>query len=260
MAPRGLLNAYIDESGDDGWQNLGGRGRGEEGASSEWLVLAGVLIAAEDDADRTRVIDRLRAEVGPKAVPGRPLKPLHWRQLRADHVKKKRAVAILADEPLEMCIVALWKPALADAAPGLRKKGYLYNYATRFLVERLSWFATRKRRDVTLCFENRAMTKYGEMQHYIRAVSAQPGSSIERHHLRDVRTVNSASRGAQLADYYASAIGEALEPDRFGAREASYLFALRHQLFRRRGRSITDDGFKLFPREAADQLPWLSDL
>lgn len=128
MAKR-AYNVYIDETGDEGWKKLGQRGKGALDASSEWLIIAGVLLLEEQDQERTQVVDRIRREIARRPPPGKPPKALHWRDLKDHHSKKRRAIRLLAQEPLWFCIVALWKPALEGTAPGLRKKGYLYNYA-----------------------------------------------------------------------------------------------------------------------------------
>lgn len=259
MAKR-AFNAYIDEAGDEGWKRLGERAKGAD-ASSEWLILVGVLILEEQDTERTRAIDRLRREISRKPGRGEPPKSLHWRDLRNDHSKKRRAIRLLAEEPLWFSAVALYKPLLEGKAPGLRKKGYLYNYAVRFLVERLSWFAAPYRR-VNLLFEDRASTEYGPLIRYIDSIQADPNCSIEPDTIGDVRPVNASTKGAQLADYYVGAAAEALEPDRHGMLEPQYLLGLRRQLFRRPSRSVLADGFKIYPDEAADRsrYPWLDDL
>ena len=248
MAATRCFNACIDESGDEG---LGTPG------SSEWLVMAGVLMFQERDVVCTRAVDRLR-DVLDKPPP----KPLHWRNLRRQQQKRK-ATSLLASEPLHCSIVALWKPAIvAEGAPGLHRKGYLYNYAARFLIERLSWFAKNGGRQLNLLFESRATTSYDDLRRYVQAIQRDPQCSIEPNTIADVRPVSAVTKGAQLADFYAGVAQEALEPDELGFCDPEYLLALRHQLFRRPQRSILDDGFKVFPLrdEHRDRYRWLGVL
>jgi hypothetical protein len=50
----------MDESGDEGFTRLGWCARGVESASTEWLVLGAVVVPAEVDAERTRIVEELR--------------------------------------------------------------------------------------------------------------------------------------------------------------------------------------------------------
>jgi hypothetical protein len=251
---RGSFNAYIDESGDEGFRRVGEH---SAGASSEWLILAGVLMFEEQDQVRTGVIDRLRQDLGKP-----PPKPLHWRDLRRQ--SQKRAVAgALAQESLIFSAVALWKPGLgSDGAPGLHKKGQLYHYASRLLIERLSWFAHRSGRKLNLLFEDRATTSYEDLRGYVSAIQADPDCTIEPDTLADVRPVSPTRKGAQISDFYAGAVQDALEVDAAGFSSPEYLLALRHQLFRRPPRSVFKDGFKVFPDRVLDEkrYPWLGGL
>jgi hypothetical protein len=211
----------------------------------------------EQDRERTRAVNRLRTELN-RPEP----RPLHWRDLKNDHNRKRLAMALLAHEPLIFSIVGLWKPGIPEVAKGLRKKGYLYNYAARFLIERLSWFAGRSGRQLNLRFEHRATTSYAELRRYVADIQNDPTCTIEPGSIADVQPVASNRKGAMLADYYVSATAEALEPNAHGFTEEDYLLRVRHQLFRRPPRPILKDGFKLFPDRAADvtRYPWLKDL
>lgn len=258
MPERRCFNAYIDESGDEGFRKLGERAKGASDASSEWLVLAAVLMFEEQDRERTQAVDRLRELLNRASTRA----PLHWRDLRNDHSKKRRVMDLLAGEPLIFSVVALWKPGLKGQSAALKRKGYLYNYAARFLIERLSWFADRGGRRLNLFFESRATTSYADLEGYITAIQADPECSITPGAIARVQPVNASRKGAQLADFYASLTAEALEPDPYGYTTPDYLLRVRHQLFRRPPRSVLRDGFKIFPDRAADaaRYSWLRRL
>ena len=152
---------------------------------------------------------------------------------------------------------------LEARARGLReKRGYLYNYATRFLVERLTWLAEDHGRKVNLYFEWRATTSYGSLQQYLRRVQAGAGSTIKADRIGEVRPVSPTWKGAQLADFYVSAAAEALEPDLDGYTERDYFLRIRGQLYRHPRRSVLSYGFKVFPSEAInlEKHAWLKDL
>lgn len=253
------LNAYIDESGDEGFTRLGHRARGVQAASSEWFILGAVVVPTEVDAERTRIVDELRRCLNKT----KSRKPLHWRDLRNDHTKKRKAMDLLAAQGFRFSAVALHKPPIAANAGALRtRKGYLYNYATRFLIERLTWLAQDHSRKLNLYFESRATTSYGHLQSYITGLAGGPSSTIPAGILGEVRPVSPTWKGAQLADFYVSATAEALEPDLSGYTEEDYLLRVRHQLYRHPQRSVLSYGFKIFPKESADvqRYPWIAAL
>jgi hypothetical protein len=253
------LNAYIDESGDEGFTRLRWRARGVESASTEWLVLGAVIVPAEVDAERTAIVEELRRVLNRTNT----RKPLHWRDLRNDHSRKRRAMDLLAEQRFKYSAVALHKPPMEVRASALRtKKGYLYNYASRFLVERLSWMAQDHGRKLNLYFESRATTSYSALQRYIRTLEDDDQATIHRDTIGQVRPVSPTIKGAQLADFYVSATAEALEPDLDGYTEPDYFLRIRHQLYRHPKRSVLSYGFKVFPDEAVDleRYPWMADL
>lgn len=259
MGARPGLNAYIDESGDEGFTRLGWRARGVESASTEWLILGAVIVPAEVDAERTAVVAELRDVVNRT----QSRKPLHWRDLRNDHSKKRRAMDLLSKQRFRYAVVAMHKPPLEASGSALaRKKGYLYNYASRFLIERLSWMAQDHQRRVNLYFESRATTSYGGLQSYIKTLERDNSSRIPAGIIGDVRPVSPTMKGAQLADFYVSATAEALEPDLDGYTEPDYFLRVRKQIYRHPQRSVFGYGFKVFPDSSADvtQYPWMASL
>lgn len=259
MSSERFLNAYIDESGDEGFTRLGWRAQGVESASTEWLVLGAVVVPAEVDDERTRVVSALREVVGRTRSP----KPLHWRDLRNDHSRKRRAMDLLGQQRFRYSAVALHKPPLEARASALRsKKGYLYNYASRLLIERLSWMAQDYGRKVNLYFESRATTRYADLQLYIRGLAGSARSTIPADTIGDVQPIPATFKGAQIADFYVSATAEALEPDLDGYTEPDYFLRVRQQLYRHPQRSVLSYGLKVFPDEAVDlaRYPWMATL
>lgn len=260
MGWNGTINVYIDETGDEGFRKLGHRARGASDASSEWLILSAVMIRSEQDREQIRAVDGLRELLGQQ----QSRKPLHWRNLRNDHTKKRLAADFLARQPFHVVVAALWKPRIAEHSNALQqRKGYLYNYASRFLIERASYYAEASRRRLSLRFESRATTSYADLESYVRAIEADPRQKIRAECIADVRPVNPSTKGAQLADFFVGMAGDALEPDPHGYTTEEYIQRVRPRLFRRSGRAIWDDGFKLFPaREtlATPRYAWIRDL
>jgi hypothetical protein len=263
MAELRRSNAYIDESGDEGWRKVGQRGQGAKDASSEWLILAAAISPEELDDKNMRVIDDLRQTT--KKTQSR--KPLKWRALENDHYKKRLVADTLGEHPsLLYSVAALWKPALAESAPGLRKKGYLYHLTGRYLIERLSWLVWDQtgsaRRQVNLLFESRQQTSYADLEQYVRRIEADPKASIEEGSIGEVRPINPSTKGAQIADLVAGVVQDALEPNHRGDIEPDYLQRLRKRLYCKQGGQLLSYGLKIFPPEALNEsrYSWLRDL
>jgi subtilisin family serine protease len=132
-----FYNTYIDESGDEGFTTVATAAQG----SSEWLILTGVLVPEEDDLALSHAVDDLRTLLNKQ-----PHRPLHFRELK--HGGRRAAMTRLATYSLVFCTVALWKPGITSAY--LQQPPHLYNYACRYLIERLTWYADNKD---AACFE-----------------------------------------------------------------------------------------------------------
>jgi hypothetical protein len=241
------FNVYIDESGDEGFKTP----ESPSGGSSEWLVLAGVIVPEEEDLARSHTVDRLRALLNKP-----PPRPLHFRKLR--HGQRRAAMAALAQEPFVFAAVALNKPQITS--PYLRQPPHLYNYGARFLIERLSWYAHDLGRRLNLLFENRASTSYAALEGYMRWVQSDPSCTIRANTIARFAPVSPNVKLAQIADFYASATAAALEPDEFGFPEADYLLRVRHQLYREPDRPVLGYGFKVFPDLDHERYPWAASL
>ena len=92
-SPR-AFNAYIDETGDEGWRKTGRRRFGAIDAASEWFILGAAILHAERDAQEARTVDELRKLVDRT----HSKKPLHWVDLKTNHSKKRRAADCLGTQ------------------------------------------------------------------------------------------------------------------------------------------------------------------
>ncbi len=244
----GHFNVYIDESGDEGFKTPELPGVG----SSEWLVLAGVIVPEEADQALSHAVDRVRTLLR-KPLP----KALHFRMLKK-HGQKRAAMAELAQEPFVFSAVVLHKPEITS--PYLRQPPHLYNYAARLLIERLSWYADDRGRRLNLLFENRASTTYAALESYMRWIENDPDCTIRANSIARFAPVSPTVKLVQVADFYASATAAAFEPDEYGFSEPDYLLRVRHQLYREPGKSVLRFGCKVFPAIDHVRYPWAASL
>jgi hypothetical protein len=155
-----ISNVYIDEAGDEGFKItptfVGGQG------SSRWFIITAVVVAAEADRQVASSLNRIKSRLWPTTPPqhrNQHSKPLHWKELR--HNQKKVVLSELRSEQFTLMAVAFEKchPKLDRSkfeAQQVRRirpnlKTPLYNYATRFLFERLTRLAqaTNRKLDIT---------------------------------------------------------------------------------------------------------------
>jgi hypothetical protein len=241
------FHAYIDESGDDGMQSF--RKPGVDGGASRWLVIGACLVRASRDLELVRLRDRIRSE----CTPTKTRRDIHFKDF--NHVQRKRACQLIAEQPVRFSCVLGLKDAPEAAA--FTEKNQLYFYLSRFLIERISWFCRDYRELVSegdgrvkITFSRRGGMSYPEFQHYLRRLQAN-GDTEVHWPVIDIDGVEAAdhSRKAalQIADCGVTAVAQAIEPDKFGNVESSYIDALAGNIYSRHGNYLSY-GLKSLPR------------
>jgi len=245
------FRAYIDESGDEGflWYPDGS-------GSTKWFVIGAVVVEISHDQVVAESINNIKSKLG---LP--PNKPLHWAS-RRDHGQRKVIIQEIASKPLCCMFVGVYKPDITSSK--LKTPPGLYLYATRYLLERVSWFVGDQGGRVDCIFEHRANLSYTQLRAYITSLIADPNTEI-----RDVIDAIQARnkdqvKNLQVIDACNGALYAALQPDRYGNNEVTYLAMLRDRLYRKNGK-LFSYGLKLFPTDAAalSKRPgweWLSEI
>ena len=204
---------------------------------------------------------------------------LHFRKL--NHDQRVAACKHLAGKPLGVCIAASNKITILSSSSRevFKRKGYLYNYLVRFLLERVTAVCARARiRDdldaVTLkvVFSRRGGTDYHSMRDYLCLMRdgrerIPPVRSIDWTVLdpASIDVQNHSNRaGLQIADIITSATSSALEPNAFGNSEPRYALELARRFCRLNGR-VANHGLTILPRPSGnpltnDQKAFLADL
>lgn len=240
-------NCYIDESGDEGFAQ----------GATDWFVLAGVIVDKNQDLEASHAIDEIR-----KVLNKPPDRPLHWKEIRR-HEQRKFITQVIGGKELTIVAVGVNKRELTDTEK-LKQSPALYLYASRFLLERVSWFVSANGGRVDVTFEHRGNLSYEELEAYIDSLMWDP-----RNQIRPVIDGISPKpklqvKMLQVADVVAGAVYSAFQRDRFGNVEPSYIFNLKHRFYRR-GRNLFSYGLKLFPHDgnrlSQDPLfSWLNSL
>lgn len=253
-----MFSVYIDESGDEGFTTKDGKW-----LSSEWFLIGGMVVRQTNDLALSRVVNTIKKDIL-KVRPEKILKPLHFQSL--SHKKRKAVVnAIAATGGFKFIIVAIDKQALLKQGPLKLEKQFLYNYVTRFLLERITWLVDEFNGFCDLVFEHRSGTSYADLTSYINGLLIDPRCQIRPGVIASWRALNkSQSKNLQITDVLTGAAYAALESDEFGNVEPSYLLTLSPFLYRRHN-NLFSYGLKLFPKSGATvamqtRFPWLKSL
>jgi hypothetical protein len=226
--------AYIDESGDEGFTF-----RPDGSGSSRWLVLSVLVLRRENDA---RVIQTAREARELLRKP--PRFPLHFRDLK--HEQRVALARLIGQLPTRTVSVLIHKPSIPEPENFQREAYALYRYASRLLLERVSWLCRDHRRkdgQVELIYSNRSAMSYDELRAYLEKLKAESTQKDVRidWNLIDparVRAVNHDQlAGLQLADAVATSAYYAVTPNIYGDIEDRYLRLIAPTIYRHQRRA-----------------------
>ena len=247
------MYAFIDDSGDEG----------TDGSGSRWLVFGCVMLAEHDTASVRATVEEASIICGR----GRP-RWLHFRDL--SHDDKHGALEYFKRSPWQGVIVAT---DTTQVLPGsrLRDPRSQYNYAARYVIERVSRYAVTLGEQASIYFESRRNFALNEFRMYIQRLINNRVPQIDRSVVSPDR-IHEMAKGVDatlcIADGLAHAGYRALEPHRLWKRyERSYLEATVERLWRGPANepNIHNWGFVLMPtslwgtRFCVD-YPWIRDL
>lgn len=244
--------AYIDEAGDEGFGKL----RSDiPNAQSRWFSIGACVVSDQND----RLIPAWRDEIM-NQFKNKKTRDLHFRDL--NHDQRVHAAAIISQKPIGACVVSSNKITILDAEELdiFKRKQHLYNYLTRFLLERITVTCKHKaerqgaRARLSVVFSRRKGTDYAQMHEYLCFMrdgkeKMRPVRSIDWTVLNpdDIAVENHKVRaGLQIADLFTSAVWKALEPNGFGRCEDRYAKELASRLLSYRG-SMLNCGLTIIP-------------
>jgi len=245
--------AYVDEAGDEGLGKL--RTQGNSG-QSHWLAIGACLVRHEHDLSLPRWRNEILAKIG-KAN----RQYLHFRDL--SHDQKVVACQHLASKRFGASVVISNKGTLLDhdKLPIFKKRGYLYNYMIRYLLERITQVcvkAAEKEKHgnakLKVIFSRRGGTDYQSMKEYLLLI--KEGRELIKHgrsaywDVLDIESIkvenHSKWAGLQIADVVTSAVFCAVEPNYYGNCEPRYALELADR-FGTNNNHIIDNGITPIP-------------
>lgn len=189
-----------------------------------------------------------------------------WFVLSAAVIRKKNDLQMVSclKLPIRTVNVLVYKPLIAEPEIFQTIKYRLYRYATRMLLERVSWLC-RDQRQVgegdgfaEVIFSNRSNMSYDDIRKYLRLLLEQSENNPQQ--VQIDRTVIDPDRiasmehsklaGLQVADAVASGLHFAVRLNRYGETETAYLPHLTKSLYRRQ-KIVLGYGIKLWPEDFA---------
>lgn len=216
------FSVYIDESGDEGFVFRPG-----ERGSSRWLVLSAVVFRKSNDLQAVQLMREVRSKLGKE-----PKKALHFRELR--HEQRVPYVRAIGEAQIRTVSVLIHKPSIKEPERFQSESFRLYRYATRLLLERVSWLCRDQRKDgegdgtVEITFSNRSAMSYDDLRHYLghlRETAEAKDVRIDWDVVRPekVKAINHDQlAGLQIADAVASGIYFAVNLSQYGEVEDRY--------------------------------------
>lgn len=235
-----IFNVYVDESGDEGFTIKDG-----EWKSSKWFLMGALIVRSTNDARLATAIDEMK-----KAFKWNPKQPIHFAKL--SHERRKFAINSIVQKSYFRCIyVGIYKPDLHEDSP-LKAKGRLYRYCTRYLLERITWFAAEYGGKANIIFENRSNTSYEDLDNYIKLLIDRDDNQIHKDRIISYSVApKNQYKNLQVADCITSALFQALEPGNLGLPDDSYFLPLKPFIYHRKG-NYSSYGLKFFPTSCDD--------
>ena len=235
------FHAYIDESGDEGFSFRDPPGQG----SSDWFVLSACVVRAANLPIIARQCGPTFRQIEAKG------RVVHFRSL-PDKEKLILAESIGA-KSIKTVSICVNKRQLQQMYKNhtLDRRRRLYFYASRLLLERITWIA-RDYRDpkaadhrCKLIFSRNKYFSYGRLCRYLDELQATntkiawdyidlPATSAAEHH---------SSMWLKVADAVASGMASALELNK----SESYALAMGKAMYRYRDKTCKSYGLKFFP-------------
>ena len=210
---------YVDESGDEGFVfHADGTG------SSRWLVLSAVVVRTKNDLSMVKLVSDTRKLLGRKSD-----QHLHFSDLK--HEQRVPYVRQIAASSIRTVTVLIHKPGIHDSEKFQSEKFLLYRYATRFLLERVSWLCRDNRvtgegdGTAEVIFSNRCIMSYEDLRGYLKLLQAKSDPMDVRIDWsvitpEAVRAVNHDQLASlQVADAVASSFFYATNINRYGEAE-----------------------------------------
>jgi len=248
------LLALFDECGEESFSEK----------ASEWFILSAAIQPVPNRKKAISCYDDYRTKHRKQ-----PTWAFHFQ--KQEHRARLAFIRDMKPAGYTFMSAIIHKPSI-KRTDNFSKPYFLYFYAAKLILERISWHAQATGGKLTdLYFSTRGGLERDDVKRYIALLRNQtepdlrnsihwPSAPIKEVYVMD----NKELIGLQMADLMASSIGQALVPHPYDVTEPRYLLELSDQIYRRKG-SYLSYGLKFFPT-LSDELKthgrfdWLEEL
>jgi hypothetical protein len=217
--------------------------------------LSAAVIRKANDLQMVSCLKQVRDVLGKP-----PKTPLHFVDLK--HEQRVPYIRRVGELPIRTVSVLIFKPLIVEPEKFQNTKYLLYRYATRMLLERISWLCRDHRHPddgdgyAEIIFSNRSNMSYDDIRDYLGLLIRQHDDDpqkvqidpavIDPERIRSVE--HSKLAGLQVADAVASGFHFAVKVNRYGETETGYLPHLKKTLYRHQ-KIVLGYGIKLWPED-----------
>ena len=220
---------YIDEAGDLG-----------VGRGTQWFVLSAVVINAEDEPKERQIMKAVKKRLNIQTIHFRKISSFERRCYTVDNLFRipLNHIHILVDtQKLHMSTFRE-----SDTNPSF----LYYNYACRFLLERVSWLLRDTDRVGTIVLSSRGTKRDNELIEYIKnKLIPFEGNQLVNRFDKIVSKSASSWDMLQLADVCATSMFYAYEKNQFGFCTPCFMKRIKGSLYTYHGR-LNNYGLKYF--------------
>lgn len=232
---------YIDESGDLGIQK-----------GTRWFVLTGVVVDDEDETAIREILKSIRLKLN--------LNNIHFRKLHNFEQKMYVANEVSKGKFEYANVIIDTSKITLKLANNVQKLSFvIYNYASRYLIERLSWLLRDTDRYGDIVLSSRGTPRDKELIDYIETkLLPYKDNSIENRFLKITSKQASSWDMLQLADICATSMLYQYEENGYGFVEPCFNYRLGKHLYTRNGKVMTY-GLKYYTNDMRPDESYFTD-
>lgn len=228
------LQVYIDESGDT-------KPRGDK--NSEFFVIGAVVV---HDGNLETAIKKAKKDIGKE-------RDYTFKSFKEINNEKARWALChrFSEENISTISVIIHKSELKEEWRDHVRD--LYYYASKFLLERISWICEKGKQKAKITFSEMRSFDYEDFLSRLNNVKGINWDYLNKDDIKP-KPHRSGCPGLLAADYFASSVGKALEYKDLRLFDGRFAFLFQSTMYRNEKGKLQGYGVKLWPSKDVDLL------
>lgn len=234
-------SVYIDEAGDLGVKR-----------GTRWFVLSAIAVNEEDEPRIRAVCQSLKSYLNLNTIHFRNLRSFEQRCFVVDALYRipfEHVHVVIDTNKIDLAKI----PASDDPFSSI-----IYNYACRYLLERVSWMLRDTGRIGTVVLSSRGTTRDKELIDYIKKLLSYPANAIANVFSSVTCKQSSEWDMLQVADVCATSMFYAYEVNRFGFTIPCYIKRIQKSIYQYNGHYL-NYGIKYFAEEMRPEADYFNE-